>query len=457
MALSELNAAIPEKLPVKFAYNELGHRFESVQSKRLVQLLPQGAQPFGPKHTRLIRFNLTATSGDYLLPESVRLQANFNVESTGGKNFKPLGSMGLMFTRMRLICEGVVIQDLNYQDRMHQWLTEDMSKEQYEELCNESFALESTGADGETVHQVIRAGETVRISMPFITLGLFQARMKYLPLRVFPLVMELEFPTEDNTWCDESDDANREPKWHLNDVRLLMTTVQLDNGLDNVLIEAWRKNAIILKMREWNVTYQSIEPAAASNFQLQLLRGMTKCTRIGVSFVGPVNALGEKKVVSLYFPPNVGHTNEKFSWHIQIGTDIKHPIYPVQGIRESYLRARQANCHEAGSRHAYRSDLKRFGGAIKRNATSGAVEEYITADAVRLLMDVEKICHDQADMTGISTLGGVQLTIFLNNMFAGTTARLLTGSPATTANNGGSWALISTPSRSACSCSPRAA
>ena len=40
MALSELNAAIPEKLPVKFAYNELGHRFESVQSKRLVQLLP---------------------------------------------------------------------------------------------------------------------------------------------------------------------------------------------------------------------------------------------------------------------------------------------------------------------------------------------------------------------------------------------------------------------------------
>ena len=115
------------------------------------------------------------------------------------------------------------------------------------------------------------------------------------------------------------------------------------------------------------------------------------------------------------------------SWQIQIGTDIKHPIYPVQGIRESYLRARQANCHEAGSRHAYRSDLKRFGGAIKRNATSGAVEEYITADAFRVLMDVEKICHDQADMTGISTLGGVQLTIFLNNMFAGKTDKKVDG------------------------------
>ena len=45
-----------------------------------------------------------------------------------------------MFTRMRLICEGVVIQDLNYQDRQHQWLTEDMSKEQHEEHMKEHFA-----------------------------------------------------------------------------------------------------------------------------------------------------------------------------------------------------------------------------------------------------------------------------------------------------------------------------
>ena len=33
-------------------------------------------------------------------------------------------------------------------------------------------------------------------------------------------------------------------------------------------------------------------------------------------------------------------------------------------------------------------------------------------------------------MTGISTLGGVQLTIFLNNMFAGTTDKKVDGVPA---------------------------
>ena len=36
MALTELGSALPEKLPAKLAYQDLGHRFEGVQSKRSV-------------------------------------------------------------------------------------------------------------------------------------------------------------------------------------------------------------------------------------------------------------------------------------------------------------------------------------------------------------------------------------------------------------------------------------
>ena len=440
MALSELNSQIPEKLPVKLAFNDLGHRFESVQSKRLVQLLPNGAQPFGPKHTRLLRFNLTATSGDYLLPDSVRLQAVFHNTSLL-KDFKPLGSMGLMFQRMRLICEGVVIQDLQYQDRMHQWLTEDLSKDQYEELCKESFEISQFNPDGSTVHSLIRRNSTRRISMPFSTLGLFNSKQKYLPLKVFPLVLELEFASELTTFCDESGTNTDAPTWQLEDCRLLMTTIQLDNGLDNVIMEAWRKNAIVLKQREWNVARYQLDPKATSNFQLQLLRAMTKMTRLGVSFEGPTNSAGEKKIVSLYFPPNVSQAHEKFSWHIQIGTDIKHPIYPVQGIRESYLRARQANCHEASSKQAYRSRMARYGGAVTFATDQTTESTYVTADAFRALIDLERICHDQADMTGISTLGGTNITVFFNNMFtgtrpAGTTVDGLTGTGASAVEHG---------------------
>ena len=113
MALTELGSALPEKLPAKLAYQDLGHRFEGVQSKRLVQLQPQGSAPFGPLNTRVLRFNITSATGDYLLPESLRLQAKLKVPGSPNVNhFKPLGTMGLMFQRIRVICEGVVIQDL---------------------------------------------------------------------------------------------------------------------------------------------------------------------------------------------------------------------------------------------------------------------------------------------------------------------------------------------------------
>ena len=72
MALSELSVALPEKLPGKLAFSDLGSRFEAAQSKKLVQVQPQGSAPWGPKDTRLLRFNITSTSGDYLLPEGVR-------------------------------------------------------------------------------------------------------------------------------------------------------------------------------------------------------------------------------------------------------------------------------------------------------------------------------------------------------------------------------------------------
>ena len=59
-------------------------------------------------------------------------------------------------------------------------------------------------------------------------------------------------------------------------------------------------------------------------------------------------------------------------------------------------------------------------------------------------MDVEKICHDQADMTGISTLGGVQLTIFLNNMFADKMTEKVDGTTDATLNRGVVGAYIHT-------------
>ena len=90
-------------------------------------------------------------------------------------------------------------------------------------------------------------------------------------------------------------------------------------------------------------------------------------------------------------------------------------------MRESYLRAREGNCHDAASTLAYRSSRRRYGGYEQAAITSPATgATSITADGFRALLDVERLCHDQSDMTGISTTGGVSLYVFFKNMFTGT-------------------------------------
>ena len=190
----------------------------------------------------------------------------------------------------------------------------------------------------------------------------------------------------------------------------------------------------MLKQREWNITRISLNPASASEFVLQMLKGMTRLCRIGVSFESPVNDNGGKrKAVTLYFPPG---KQEEFNFHVQIRSNIKHPIYPVTGIRETYLRTRQANCHEALSEHNYRATLKRFGG-------SGGTEK-TTGSAFRALIDVERICHDQADMTGEPTLGGVSLYAFFKGMLSGTQTGQVNGAAAGAQNWGVAAAYIHT-------------
>ena len=186
----------------------------------------------------------------------------------------------------------------------------------------------------------------------------------------------------------------------------------------------------MLKQREWNVTRISLNPASASEFVLQMMKGMTRLCRIGVSFESPLDDKNDyRKAVVLYFPPG---NQEIFNFHVQIGSNIKHPIYPVTGVRETYLRTRQANCHEALSEHNYRATLRRFAG--KEGTAAG---NKITGTAFRALIDVERICHDQADMTGEPTLGGVSIYAFFKGMLAGTQTGQVDGATAATTQNWG--------------------
>ena len=98
--------------------------------------------------------------------------------------------------------------------------------------------------DGKPTHATLASG-SYRISMPFIQLGLFQMQQKYLPLRVAPLILALEFGSDVKDFLDTT--GGTDVTWQLQDCKLRCTTLQLDNALDNLIQDRWRKDALVLK------------------------------------------------------------------------------------------------------------------------------------------------------------------------------------------------------------------
>ncbi len=106
MALSELNASIPERLPASLNYADLGTSFNAIVQRKSIHVQPASANSFSSVGSRIIRFNLT--SQDFMLPETFRVQALLTVS---GNNFRPLGPMSLMFTRCRVLSLGQTISE----------------------------------------------------------------------------------------------------------------------------------------------------------------------------------------------------------------------------------------------------------------------------------------------------------------------------------------------------------
>ena len=91
--------------PPGLDYSALGSRFESITQKRSIHIQPASGNTFSPEGIRIIRFNIT--SNDYMVPETFRVQAKFNVTDN---DFVPLGPMSLLFSRVRVLSRGYSFQ-----------------------------------------------------------------------------------------------------------------------------------------------------------------------------------------------------------------------------------------------------------------------------------------------------------------------------------------------------------
>ena len=270
MSLSELSAAIPERLPASLNFADLGSTFNAVIARKSIHLQPSSGNSFGPEGIRIIRINIT--SQDYMLPETFRVQFKFTVDEGV---WRPLSTPAALFDRVRVISQGVVISDESHSDRLqclhHEW----MSKDQYQMLAAEGWNIEKFDDDGSPIFEKMDAGESKRINMSFITTPLFTQK-KLIPLRYCPLVVELQLSQNYTNISYSLAAGETAPKYTITDANALCDTLQLDPALDNVLAERHMQDQIPIKMREWSTMKHSNNSLRNAEWNVQILKGVTR-------------------------------------------------------------------------------------------------------------------------------------------------------------------------------------
>ena len=121
-----------------------------------------------------------------------------------------------MFRRLRIICGGQIVEDIDLYGRLHEQFHMMKPKEK-----RENDAIEGFGANA-----AVPVGKEQVVSFT-PTSGLL-SQEKYLPIRYCPLQVELEV-------VGRADEAfgGASPAFTLSDVQLKVDLVTLDNSLDN--------------------------------------------------------------------------------------------------------------------------------------------------------------------------------------------------------------------------------
>ena len=336
--------------------------------------------------SKVVKFRI---NGDqWLDPSTLMVQFDIVNKDTGLKNLRPLAVHGF-FKRARLMCRGVVLDDIMDYNRVHE--LDEMFKP-YEVRKNEramgmGFSVPIESLYDEDKFQGIKGDQKMTVMFKPI-FGLFK-QTNYIPLRYCPLEIELELvsnPLEPIVEPDEAESsafksANTSVLWELQNFSIKTDVVTLDNNLDNQFVELVSgKNNDSL-----NIAYEtyisSFQTNTSNPTQINVSRGLSKLNKIFVSLWKEIETgVGHErdnattrntfynKNWNNFWSPMAGDdlttaiTNdsdlELKKLQIQIGSHLI-PQYPISSHCEAYYQLQKSLPH-ADYMHSINIDGKSF-------------------------------------------------------------------------------------------------
>uniref|UniRef100_UPI0040498795 hypothetical protein n=1 Tax=Flavobacterium sp. TaxID=239 RepID=UPI0040498795 len=371
-----------------------------VTNRRSVSYFAQGGNQYSPNGVKVMKFNLTGN--DWLDPSTFRIMFQLNnaaVQTDGStKILEPLSwNPACFFRRARVICGGVVVEDIDDFNRLSLMITALKTEEEQNSIAAEGFcnfddkytASESDSRSTYRSEDFDKAGIifTSRKAVFKPIFGLFD-QDKLLPIRYCPIQIELELV---NNFMDAiiKRDGNKSDLWNITDIQAKCDLLTLDNSLDNeYAAHLLSGKSLPINFATWSHTNQST--GNDKNFSANIHRALTRLKSV---FVTLNSAEGvQYKNANNFFHPIAVKLNDAYdvsdehSVQLQIGSKII-PEYPMTSVTEAMSQLRKT----VGNR-----PLHIYGRWYRSHR-----------DIIGL--DLEKISG--AGFTGMSTKAGDQLTI----------------------------------------------
>ena len=394
-----------------------------ITERKSVTYHPQGSNIYSTNGTKLIK--LLLTGDQWLDPSTFRimfeLQNNENpANGNGHMQLRPLGGPHTFFRRMRILCGGQVVEDIDNYNRVHQMFTilnaKDANINERAEAFGQQFDNHQTTFDINNVTG-IAPGEAQTVLFKPCS-GLFN-QPKMLPIRYMPITIELELVHDntepivsattvgqDNFDVSNAATGNTSMLWQIQNVQVKCDVVTLDNQLDNSYAEH------LLSGKPLPINYQTYVSQKQSilsgnngsqKVRLNVTRALTRLKNVFITLDKPAagqNYAPKFKEWNSFYSPMEDYTGaQRNSWaaageiadfQVQIGSKL-FPEYPIRSHAEAYYQLR-----------------KTLGKHDQHNSFDITQHEYRCRKFI-MGIDMEKVL--EAGYTGINTRAGDLMNI----------------------------------------------
>ena len=346
-----------------------------VTDRRFVTFFPSGSNTYSPIGAKVIKIVLA--DSNWMDPTTIKFMYKLtNKDGAAAHLLKPLGGPHVFFRRARLICGGVVVEDIDYYNRVHQMFdtllpAEKRLNDQIEGFGN--FAHEINDADNtlgfsdnDYLGGYVKGGDA-RWCMFTPLFGVFH-QDKYLPLRYCPITIELEIV---NSYTDpivsvngaQPDGAPTTPdntsmQWEISVVQVKCDVVTLDNALDNEYAQHLLSGKSLPINFSSYVSQVQIVPNGDFMPKINIARSLTRLKSVFItlfrdSAADPVKAGAMSnyggdttmyKECNFFYHPAFGYNYEiaiEPEFIMSLGAKL-FPEYPIRSSAEFFYQLKKA-------------------------------------------------------------------------------------------------------------------